>query len=89
MVLIDPNSGEAKDVPIPYPTLGSLSVVETQGKLVLASIGRSPKKPSAVTALEVSSADELLSAKTSQWAVLKVGSKMKVCSLPIAHAYSG
>lgn len=78
LVLIDPESGEARHVPIPYPTIGSLSVVETENKVLLTSIGRSPKRPSVVAAIEVSSLEELLSAKPSQWIVLKEGSKMKV-----------
>jgi hypothetical protein len=44
VVLIDPSSGNSETVPIPYASLGSLSVSEAGGRLLLATVGTSPKR---------------------------------------------
>lgn len=78
VVLIDPDTGKSQELQTPRPSLGSLTVVESSGKLLISTVGGSSKKPSAVLALEVNSPDELLAAKPSQWVVLREASTTKV-----------
>ena len=78
VVLLDPKTGAHEELALPRPSLGSLSVVEAKGKLLLATVGGSPKKPSAVIALQVGSPDELIKSKPSQWVVLKEASTSQV-----------
>ena len=81
VILLDLETGKHEELALPRPSLGSLSVVEAKGKLLLSTVGGSPKKPSAVIALEVASPEELIKSKPSQWVVLKEASTSQVYTL--------
>ena len=45
VVLLEPESGKVKELQLPRPAVGSLSVVETAGKVLLSTTGGSPRIP--------------------------------------------
>ena len=79
VAVIDPSTGGSEQLKTPFSSLGNISVCEAGGKLRLATVGTSPKKPSAVAVLEVASPAALAASTPADWTILQVSSKSEVC----------
>ena len=53
-------------------------VLQVEGKLVIATVGGTAQKPSAIALLKVDSVDGLLQSKPEDWDLVKLSTKSEV-----------
>eukprot|EP00208_Stichococcus_sp_RCC1054_P002843 CAMPEP_0206138646 /NCGR_PEP_ID=MMETSP1473-20131121/3468_1 /ASSEMBLY_ACC=CAM_ASM_001109 /TAXON_ID=1461547 /ORGANISM="Stichococcus sp, Strain RCC1054" /LENGTH=673 /DNA_ID=CAMNT_0053532135 /DNA_START=1045 /DNA_END=3066 /DNA_ORIENTATION=+ len=78
LAVIDPADGVVHELKTPYASYGALSVKEVGGRLLVATTGGSPLKPSEVALLEVADVAALKASCPDDWQTLQRSSKAQV-----------